>query len=291
MGMGEFVVHALRLLRAALVTAVAGTALVAVPGTAGAATPTSAVEVSSTSLKPGDTFTVTQTVYNAASFTIVGGKATLFGKGPVTLPDQFDLVSCTGAIACFPLDIEFRGALGNVPSGESRTVEFTFQVREDASVTSIPLQHQFLGDEYSFELLDGPTLTIAPQIADITVSLNATARGLLKSRVTYTVTVKNDGPAAASGVRVTATYPAGLVYAGSSNCSRTAGTSTVTCDIASLASGASATRTFAADAGLLTVGSLVATAERTASTPLDPNAANDRASRTCTALTSLLVRC
>ena len=58
-----------------------------------------------------------------------------------------------------------------------------------------------------------------------------------------------------------------------------------------LASGATVTRTFSADAGLLTLGSLVATAQRTASSPTDPNAANDRASRTCTALTSLIVRC
>lgn len=283
--------HALRMLRAALVTAVVGAGLVAVPGIASAAPPTSAIEVSSTSLGPGDEFTVTHTVYNAASFTIVGGKAALFGKGGVSLPDMFDLVSCTGAVICFPLDIEFRGALGNVPSGESRTVVFTFRVKDTIAPGSVTLQHQFLGDEYAFELFEGPTLTFVPPDADIAVSLNAAARGLLVSRITYTITVRNDGPSDATGIRVTATYPAGLAYAGSSACTRVAGTRTVNCDIPALASGASTTRTFAADAGLLTVGSLVATAARTASSPSDPNAANDEASRSCTALTSLIVRC
>ncbi|MFI7066083.1 hypothetical protein ACIBL3_34165 [Kribbella sp. NPDC050124] len=82
-----------------------------------------------------------------------------------------------------------------------------------------------------------------------------------------------------------------LVYAGSSGSTRVGTTRTVDCDIPALASGATVTRTFSADAGLLTLGSLVATAQRTASSPTDPNAANDRASRTCTALTSLIVRC
>ena len=123
------------------------------------------------------------------------------------------------------------------------------------------------------------------------MSLAASARGLLISRITYTVTVKNNGPGDATGIRVTGTYPAGLVYAGSTGCTRVAGTRTVNRDIPALASGATSTRTFAADAGLLTLGSLVATATRTESSPTDPNAVNDQASRTCTALTSLIVRC
>lgn len=285
--------HALRMLRAALVTAVVGVGLVAVPGIASAAPPTSAIEVSSTSLSPGEEFTVTHTVYNAASFTIVGGKAALFGKGGVSLPDRFDLVSCTGAVICFPLDIEFRAAFGSVPSGESRTAVFTFRVKDDIAPGSVTLQHQFLGDEFAFELFEGPTLTFAPPVteADIGVALNASARGILVSRITYTITVRNNGPGDATGIRVTSTYPAGLSYAGSSACTRVAGTRTVTCDIPALASGATTTRTFAAEASLLTVGALVATTTRTASSPSDPNAANDQASRSCTALTSLFVRC
>jgi uncharacterized repeat protein (TIGR01451 family) len=276
-----------KLLRAALVTAVAGATLTAVPLAANAAPPTSAIELSSTTLHAGDTFTVTQTVYNAASFTIVGAKAALFGAGGVSLPDRFDLVSCTGATICFPLDVEYRGAFGDVPSGESRTVLYTFRVKDDIAAQSLQLQHQFLGDEYSFDLFTGPTLTVTPSTADIAVSLTASARAY---RVTYTVTIKNNGPADASNVRVVGTVPSRLRYAGGT-CTRVGSTRTVNCDVASLTSGASTTRTFAGDASLLTIGLVQATAQRTASSADDNVAANDKAIRNCTALTALLVRC
>jgi hypothetical protein len=285
--------RALRLLRAALVTALVGTGLVAVPQLAMAAPPSSAIEVSPTSVQPGDTFTVTQTLHNDRDFTVTGAKAGLYGK-EASLPGLVDLVSCPGAFACDVLGGSIRGGFGDVPSGESRTVVFTLKVKDTAPAGPITLEHQFIGENYAFETLDGPVLTIlapAPDDADVAVSLDASVRSLIISRITYTVTVKNNGPAAATGIRVTGTYPAGLVYAGATGCTRVAGTRTVNCDIAALASGATATRTFAADAGLLTLGNLVATATRTASSPADPNAANDQASRTCRALTSLIVRC
>ena len=237
--------HSLKLLRAALVTVVVGVGLVAAPQVAGAAEPSSAVEVSATSLAPGDTFTVTQTVSNGQAFTINGAKASLRAK-ELLLSDVADLVSCTGTIVpCRVFGGSYRGELGDVPAGESRTA----------------------------------------------VSLNASARGLLVSRVTYTITVKNNGPATAGNIRLTATYPAGLLYSGSSDCTRVPGTRTLTCDVANLANGATATKRFTADAGLLTLGTLVASAERTQSTPGDPNPSNDRATRSCSALTGLLVRC
>jgi uncharacterized repeat protein (TIGR01451 family) len=290
---GGFTVHAWKLFRAALVTAVAGATLVVVPVTAQAAPPTSAIEVSSTSLHAGDTFTVTQTVYNAASFTIVGAKAALFGVGGVSLPDRFDLVSCAGAVECFPLDVEFRGALGSVPSGESRTVVYTFKVKDDVATQSLTLQHQFLGDEFSFDLMQGPTLnfTASPTAAaDIAVSLTASVRKLVASRITYTVTIKNNGPSVASDVRVVGTFPNRVLYAGGT-CTRVGSTRNVNCDVASLASGASVTRTFAADTHLLTIGALAATAQVTHSSLNDPVAGNNKATKTCTALTSLIVRC
>ncbi|TDO66575.1 putative repeat protein (TIGR01451 family) [Kribbella sp. VKM Ac-2571] len=283
--------HAWKSVRAALVTAVAGATLVAVPMTAHAVPPSSAIEVGATSVARGQTFTVTQTVYNDRDFTIVGGKAGLYAK-ETSLPAMVDLVSCPGAYACDTLGVSVRGGVHDVPPGESRTVTFTFRVKDDAPLGTITLQHQFIGENYAFEILDGPALTITdvPQIADVAVSMTASVRTVVTARITYTVTVKNNGPADATGVRVVGTYPAGLVYAGST-CTRVGTTRSVNCDIASLASGASATRTFSADTGLLTVGSLTASAQRTASSPDDPVATNDKATRSCTAVTGLIVRC
>ncbi|WP_165956930.1 DUF11 domain-containing protein [Kribbella antibiotica] len=281
--------HALKSLCAALVTVVASAVLIA-PGTALAADPpSSAIEVSDTSLNVGQEFTITQTVHNSASFTIVGAKAALFGKTGVSLPSMIELVGCTGATICFPLDIEFRAALGDLPSGATRTIVYTFKVL-DTAPESVTLQHQLLGDEYSFELFEGATLTFAAaQVdADISVGLTGSASG---GRINYTVTVKNNGPAPATGINVAAAYPSGLSYVGASGCTRVGTTRNLNCGVASLAGGASVTKTFSASAGLLTTGSFVATAQRTASSPTDPVAANDKASKSCSILLGLLVRC
>jgi uncharacterized repeat protein (TIGR01451 family) len=282
-------VHALKTFRAALATALMGAGLVTGTQLAVAAPPSSAIEVSTTSVAPGETFTVTQTLYNDRDFTIVGAKAGLYAMEPASLPGLVDLVSCPGAYACDVLGSSIRGGFGDVPAGESRTVTFTFRVKDDAPAGTITLQHQFIGENYAFEILDGPALTIEQPVtyADIAVSLTASVRVY---RVTYTVTIKNNGPAVASNVRVVGTVPSRLTYAGGT-CTRVGSTRTVNCDVASLASGASTTRTFLGDASLLTIGLVQATARRTASSPDDPAAANDKAIRNCTALTALIVRC
>lgn len=273
-------------------TAVAGATLTAIPLTANAVPPTSDIVVGATEVVPGGTFTVTQTVYNDRDFTITGGKAGLYAK-EASLPSLVDLVSCPGAYACDVLGGSIRGGVADVPPGESRTVVFTLRVKDDAAAQTITLQHQFIGENYAFETFDGPALTIVavPHAADIAVTMAASVRAGIPSRVTYTVTMKNNGPDAATGVRVVGTIPSRLVYAAGGTCTRVGVTRNVNCDVASLASGASATRTFVGDASLLTLGLFQATATRTASSPADPVATNDKAIRNCTALTSVIVRC
>ncbi|WP_202873242.1 DUF11 domain-containing protein [Kribbella capetownensis] len=282
----------MRTIRAALVTALVGAGLVTGAQVAAAAPPSSEISVGTTSVAPGQTFTITQTLNNDRDFDIIGAKAGLYAKEPASLPSLIDIVACPEAYACDTLGSSVRGGFHEVKAGESVTLHWTFRVKDDAPAGTIQLQHQFIGENYAFEILDGPSLTIEPAAtnADIAVSMTASVRTLLISRITYTVTIKNNGPSAATDVRVVGTYPNRLLYAGGS-CTRVGTTRTVNCDVGSLASGASVTRTFAADAGLLTIGKLVATAERTASSPDDPAAGNDEASRTCTALTSLMVRC
>lgn len=283
--------HAWKLIRAALITGIVGASL-AVPATASAEDPppTSAVEVSATTPAPGTTFTVTQTVYNKIAIPLQGGKAALYAGG-ANITDWLELVSCTGATICYVYDgAHFRAALGDVQPAETRTVVWTLRVKDAPRPDAFALRHQFLADNYAFEVYTGPTITITPAAADIAVSMTASVRSAITARVTYTITVKNNGPADATGIRVVGTYPAGLSYAGS-DCTRVGTTRSVNCDIESLASGASTTRTLSADTGLLTVGALTGTAVRTASSPSDPVASNDKASRTCNALTGLIVHC
>ena len=66
--------------------------------------------------------------------------------------------------------------------------------------------------------------------------------GLVGGDLTYTLTVTNGGPAAAAGVTITDTLPAGVTFvSASAGCNNVSGT--VTCTIGGLANGANAVRT------------------------------------------------
>ncbi|OXM64868.1 DUF11 domain-containing protein [Amycolatopsis vastitatis] len=270
------------------------TAFLAIAPAAQAAPPTSSVEVSPTTVLPGQTFTVTQTIYNPTDFTVTFAKGAIYGT-PTAITDVVDVVSCTNttAVGCFQAGSSYRAAFGDLEAGGTRTTVWTLRVKDTAAPGSFTLQHQFVGDNYAFETLDGPVITIAEPAtqADVKVALGATGHGGLNARIDYTVTVTNSGPAAASGIRVVATYPAGLSFGSGAGCVHVSGTRTVNCDVASLASGASATPKFSVNGGLLALGSYTTTAKRTASSPEDPSSANDSASKTCSALTGLIVTC
>ncbi|WP_410594400.1 hypothetical protein [Amycolatopsis sp. lyj-23] len=270
------------------------TAFIAIAPAAQADTPTSSVGVSPTTVLPGQTFTVTQTIHNPTDFTVTFAKGAIYGT-PTAITDVVDIVSCTNttSVGCFQAGSSYRAAFGDLEAGGTKTTVWTLRVKDTAAPGQFTLQHQFVGDNYAFDILDGPVITIANPVtqADVKVALGATGHGGLNARIDYTVTVTNSGPSAATGIRVVATYPAGLSFASGSGCTPVGGTRTVNCDVASLASGASATPKFSVNGGLLALGSYTTTAVRTASSPADPNAANDSASKTCSALTGLIVTC
>lgn len=282
--------------RTTILSAVAAlaTAFLAIAPAAQADTPTSSVEVSPTTVLPGQTFTVTQTIHNPTDFTVTFAKGAIYGT-PTAITDVVDVVSCTNTttVGCFQAGSSYRAAFGDLEAGGTKTTVWTLRVKDTAAPGSFTLQHQFVGDNYAFDILDGPVITVAEPAtqADVKVGLGATGRGGLDARIDYTVAVTNAGPGAASGIRVVATYPAGLSFASGTGCVHVAGTRTVNCDVASLASGASATPKFSVNGGLLALGSYTTTAVRTASSPADPNSANDSASKTCSALTGLIVTC
>ncbi|WP_290050659.1 hypothetical protein [Amycolatopsis solani] len=275
--------------RTAVLAALTTAALIAAPAVASAAPPPSSIDVSATTVHAGDTLTVTEQLYNPTDFTVTGAKAALYAKEKPVV-DVLDLVSCTGAIACSPYLSSFRGGVGDLGAGESKTVTFTFRVKEDADPGQFTLQHQFAGDNYAFGIEDGPVVTIAaPNEADVKVALTGTARAGLVARVDYVITVSNTGPATATGVRVTANAGSGRTVTALTGCTR-AGTA-LTCTIGNLAPGASATAKFSSEGGIFAWGAFTATAQRAASTPADPAAANDKASKKCTAYTGLFVQC
>ncbi|MEU7783859.1 hypothetical protein [Amycolatopsis sp. NPDC049159] len=275
--------------RTAVLAALTTAALIAAPTVASAAPAPSSIDVSETTVHAGDTFTVTEQLYNPTDFTVTGAKAALYAKEKPVV-DLVDLVSCSGAIACSPYLSSFRGGVGDLGAGESKTVTFTFRVKEDVQPGQFTLQHQFAGDNYAFGVEDGPAVTIAaPNEADVKVALAGTARAGLAARVDYVITVSNTGPATATGVRVTANAGSGRTVTSLTGCTRS-GTA-LTCAVGNLAPGASATAKFSSEGGFFAWGAFTATAQRAASAPADPEAANDKASKKCTAYTGLFVQC
>ncbi|MCR6487582.1 DUF11 domain-containing protein [Amycolatopsis sp. OK19-0408] len=270
------------------------TAFLALAPAAQAETPSSAVEVSTSTVLPGQTFTISQTIHNDRDFTVTFAKGAIYGT-PTAIVDVVDVVSCTNttAVGCFQAGSSYRAAFGDLEAGGTKTTVWTLRVKDTAAPGSFTLQHQFVGDNYAFDTLDGPVITVGnpSNIADVKVSLAATGHGGLSARIDYTLTVTNTGPSAASGIRVVATYPSGLSFGGATGCARVGSTRTLNCDVASLASGTSATAKFSANGGLLALGSYTATAQLAASSPADPNSANNSASKTCSALTGLIVTC
>jgi hypothetical protein len=268
-----------------------GLALVGTAPAALAAPPDpSALSVSATNLAPGQVFTATVELYNPAAFTVTSAQASL-RMVEANIRDIVDVVSCTGTVApCFNLETVYRGPVGDLPSGQQRTVVFTLQVKETAPAGSYTIGHQHVGSNFAFEGSNGPVVTVTPQAADLSVSLNAVSSGLLTSRVTYTVRVANLGPGNASAVRISGAYVAGFSWAGGNGCVRGSGRN-VNCDFASIPVGTTASASFSVDAGLLALGSFTTTMSRASSTPADPVASNDSASRSCTAVTGLIVVC
>jgi hypothetical protein len=262
-----------------------------VPGAAVAAPPDpSAVTLSADQVAPGDTFTASVELFNPQNFTVTGANAQLrVVEAPIT--SVFELVSCTSP--CFEYSpTSYRGVVGDLAPGAGATVVFTLRVRDDAPFGDYTLEHQFVGGNFSFPAGFGPVVSVvgAPQLADLAVSLDASPRGILTSRITYTVSVVNNGPADASAVRIAGTYASGLAWASGNGCVRD-GSRGVVCDFSSIPVGQTASATFSVNAGLLSIGSFSTSVARVSSSPSDPDSGNDSARRSCAALTGLLVRC
>ncbi|RKG83052.1 FG-GAP-like repeat-containing protein [Corallococcus terminator] len=127
-------------------------------------------------------------------------------------------------------------------------------------------------------------------VADVAVRLVARPIfSLFNPSIRYDVSVTNNGPEPLDMATVTASLPAPLV-ASPGQC--TPGTRSTTCGFGAIAPGATQSRFFTVPLNLFTLGlPYTVTARRTASTPLDPNAANDQASRRCIVVGPVLTSC
>ena len=283
---------------AGVLAVLAAGGVVATGAPAGAATPEVALSVAPATAQPGDTVTVTETVSNVNGFSILQPVANLFSS-PDAITGYATLTNCDAGAggSCGTITdgsgnpVGYQAVFGQALSGyTSATATFTLTLNANDNSAVETLEGQLSGANYGTGVVAGPTLTINAK-ADIAVGLTGTPHrvGLLGLNLDFTVKVTNNGPAAVRSATVTATVPMGL-RATSTSCSTTNGGAV--CTFGAVPVGGSATATFSVPAGLLTIGlPFTFGAKRTASSPTDPNPANDSASSTCTVIGVLLASC
>jgi uncharacterized repeat protein (TIGR01451 family) len=198
------------------------------------------------------------------------------------LPSQGSCAPLVGAaLSC---------ALGDVPDGGRVTVTVVMDV--PASFDGHDVTNSATVESDSFDPNPGNntaafTSSSNPQ-ADLSVTKTASPEPVIAGEgVTYTVTVSNNGPFAATDVALQDLLPAGTSVVGASGAGFTCTTGPpINCTIPSLAVGASATVTVTATvANNLAFGSTITnTAAVTATTP-DPTTSNNSAAATSTVAT------
>ncbi|MFD6418773.1 hypothetical protein [Streptomyces sp. NPDC060194] len=280
-------------------TALAAPTAASVPATSSSIFPNGTVTAaySDTTLDASDPFTVTVTFQNtSASAQDVayefsprdGSDPALFVYDSCTLPNSpTGSCSSTGRIV--------RAQFTGLPAGQTAVVTVNAHIDAATPADSYDVfQSGTVGTSSRKDFNPGIVVTVLPPAAaDLGVALTATAGPLLSSQIGYAATVTNKGPGAATASTTTVALPIQTtsVTGLSTGCTYASGPRTVTCNSGPLANGASATRTFTANLGLLSLGPLNATATRTSSTPNDPNPANDTATTSCTVLTGLIITC
>jgi len=125
------------------------------------------------------------------------------------------------------------------------------------------------------------TVTSVPQpSADLSVSANAPSAVQVGNAITYTVAIANAGPDPANNVQLNDALPSGLTYqSASSSQGSCSGTSTVTCNLNSIANGNSTQVTIVATASV--TGTVVNTLNVSSSTA-EPSATNNTVIMTTT---------
>lgn len=224
----------------------------------------------------GQPFTYTVTVKNNGPDLAIGVTLT------DTLPTGVTFSAVTpGAPVCTQTGGVVTCAVGTLANGGSFIARITGtattsgQVVNTARVTSATPDPNLGNNTVTY-----PTQVMAAR-SDVTVWGSVSGSTQLGGTLTYTLTVKNNGPDGATGVALTdsfGTAVTGLSATSSStgvNCTTTAATNTVSCTIGNLASGGQAVVTVTARGTAR--GNLSNTATAT-STSTDPNSGNDTAS-------------
>jgi uncharacterized repeat protein (TIGR01451 family) len=191
-------------------------------------------------------------------------------------------VGGTGAVSC---------TLTTLANGASATFTIVYKVGASVSngttITNTANVTSTTPDPNSANNTSSSTSTVTNS-ADVSVTKTGPATINAGNNITYTVSVMNSGPNDAQSVTLTDALPAGTTFVSETqtsgpafNCTNPAvgGTGSVSCTLATLANGASASFTIVYKVGATVAnGSTITNTATVSSTTNDPNSANNSAS-------------
>lgn len=229
--------------------------------TAVASPPTTSVPVSTTSSAPS------------------GATTTVPGSAPTTTTTSISTTSIPGATTT-----STPGSTTTVPAGTTTSIPTTTTTAPASTTTSVPATTTTTAASTSTTTSVPATTTSAPTTttstppgADMEIDLSAPGSVRLLQTIRYTVRVDNNGPAAATGVRVTVSLPLGVSFQTVSSGACSATLNSVQCNLGSMAAGGSATIQITVLP--LQLGNVRATATVSANEP-DPDPSNNTDSAT-----------
>jgi uncharacterized repeat protein (TIGR01451 family) len=225
-------------LRSTLLGLVLGVGLLAAaPSAASAAADLSIAKTAPGNVLVGDQFTYDLTIQNKDPV----GEAT---GAQVTdaLPAGVTFVSATAG--CSESSGTVTCALGPLPSSQSTTARITVRATTTGAVTNtatVSIPTDPTPDPTPDDNSSSAQTTVSPVAGLVLTMIDVPDPVVAGELLTYTITVHNDGPSDATAVRVTDTLPAGVTFEAATTPDCSPPSDTVTCDLAILPSGQSAT--------------------------------------------------
>ena len=224
-------------------------------------------------VRVGQELTYAITVSNSGPNPAVGAALTDVLPGNVTFGSAVTSQgSCSGTttVSC---------ALGTIASGGSATVTIKVTPTSDADLSNTATVASSIDDPNPANNSAMEETVVDPPSTDLALTKSGPASVAVGGAVGYTLTVRNNGPQAASSFTVTDTLPAGVSNARSLSAGCTAAAGTITCSGGTLAVGQSVSFGFTVTAPG-SAGSITNTAAISASVPANDVPTNNAASTT-----------
>jgi uncharacterized repeat protein (TIGR01451 family) len=163
-----------------------------------------------------------------SALTVVGATSNLtytisvtnFGPSTATGVTVTDAVPAGAAFAGASGNGAFDGVevtwnLGDLPDGAVSNVTLTVTAPADGSLTNVAGAVSTASDPNPSNNTNPPVITSVSPVADLAVGKSGPAGALFGTNFNYTISVTNFGPSTATGVSVTDSLPAGLIFVSS----------------------------------------------------------------------------